>query len=55
MKSLTFLNKMMVPARASIVSHPLRAFATNAFDIKSKFEAAYHQKMDALSKFPEKV
>ena len=43
MKSLTFLNKMVVSSRA-VTSTQVRSFST-AWGIKSKFEEAYAQKM----------
>jgi len=57
----TFLNKMM-PYRlaalnnSSMVNTTLRSFgASNAYGVKSKFEAAYNKKVQEMAKYPAKV
>jgi hypothetical protein len=60
----TFLGKMLPMARVckeAGFTHNLlfrtstRAYASNAYSVKDKFEAAYKVKMAELSKFPPKM
>ena len=60
----TFLGKMLPMARvcreASIAHNLLirtstRAYASNAYSVKDKFEAAYKMKVAEIAKFPPKM
>ena len=61
----TFLGKMLPMtrlcrdsgiSRSIMMQTAARSFgASNAYSVKSKFEAAYNKKMEEMSKYPPKV